>query len=330
MARDFNVYGLGNALLDLQLHAEEEDLRALELEKGAMILVDPERRRRILDRFRGEQPHRASGGSAANTMIAISQLGGKAAFSFLIGDDAHGRHYREEMEELGIRVHTNPARDRPTGTCVVLITPDAERTMTTTLGVSSDFGPENVGEDLIRGSEWVYIEGYLFSTESGRRAVERAIELAREHDTKVAVTFSDTFIVDGFGDALRGAVARADLIFTNHIEARAYTCKEDEDEVFASIRKVAPRVIMTMHERGARADFHGDEYFFDPFRVDAVDETGAGDMFAGGMLYGMTNDLSIVEAGRLASFLASRVVAQLGPRLTADARELVATYKGGA
>lgn len=325
MAGDFNVYGLGNALLDLQLHVEEEDLRALQLEKGGMILVDAEQRQRILDYFGDVHPHRASGGSAANTMIAISQLGGKAAFSCLIGDDSYGRHYREEMEALGITVHTDPARDRPTGTCVVLITPDAERTMTTTLGVSADFGPENVGEHLIRDSEWVYIEGYLFSTESGRRAVDVAIELARKHDTKVALTFSDTFIVNAFADALRAAVARADLIFTNHVEARAYTREEDEEDIFASIREVAPRVIMTLHERGARADFEGDEYFFDPFPVEAVDETGAGDVFAGGMLYGITNELSIAQAGRLASFLASRVVAQLGPRLRADVPELVAT-----
>lgn len=330
MARDFNVYGLGNALLDLQLHAQGDDLKALGLEKSGMTLVDPEERGRILAHFDAEQPHRASGGSAANTMIAISQLGGKAAFSCLVGDDEHGRHYREEMEALGITVHTNPAPDRETGTCVVLITPDAERTMTTTLGVSADFGPENVSASLIARSEWVYIEGYLFATEPGRAAVERVLELAGEHGTKVAVTFSDTFIVDGFGDALRDAVGRADLIFANQLEARAYTRRQDEDQVFAAIRGVAPRVIMTLHERGARADFEGEEHFFAPFKVEAVDETGAGDMFAGGLLYGITNRHSVAESGRLASFLASRVVAQLGPRLQADLPGLVATQLGSA
>lgn len=321
--RDFNVYGLGNALLDLQLHASEQDLEALKLAKGGMTLVDIDQRGRILDRFADERPHMASGGSVANTMIALSQLGGRGAFSCLVGDDAHGRHYRDEMEALGIKVHTEPVSGGATGTCVVLITPDAERTMSTTLGVSAEFGPEQVSEDLIARSEWIYIEGYLFSAEPGRAAVRRALELAERHDTQVALTFSDTFIVETFGEPLREAARRSDLIFANHLEARAYTGEQDEDRVFASVRDAAPNVIMTLHERGARADFGGQEHFFEPFKVQAVDETGAGDMFAGGILYAITNRHEIPEAGRLACFLASRVVAQLGPRLEADFAELL-------
>ena len=322
-ARDYNVYGLGNALLDLQLHASEHDLATLGLSKGGMSLVDVEGLARILDHFSAASPHMASGGSVANTMIAISQLGGRGAFSCLVGDDAHGRHYRTEMEELGITVHTEPVPEGATGTCVVLITPDAERTMSTSLGVNADFGPENVSADLVACSDWVYIEGYLFSTEKGRAAVRRALELAQAAGTRVALTFSDSFIVESFGEPLRDAVRRADLVFANHIEARAFTEEEDEDEVFAKVRTAAPNVIMTLHERGARADFGGQEHFFEPFKVEAVDATGAGDMFAGGMLYGITNEHTVPEAGRLACFLASRVVSQLGPRLQADMGELL-------
>ncbi len=324
--RDFDVYGLGNALLDLQVNVAEQDLDTFGLEKGGMTLIDTDQRRGILDHF--ENPHRASGGSAANTMIAISQLGGSAAFSFLVGDDAHGKHYTDEMEALGIAVHTAPVPDGATGTCVILITPDAERTMTTTLGVSAEFGPGNVSEELLARSEWIYVEGYLFSTESGQAAVRRAIEYAKLHDTRVAVTFSDAFIVEMFGEPLRSAVADADLIFANEVEARAFTGKDEEGEVFGALRGVAPSVIMTLHDRGARANFQGEDLFFDPFKVDAVDETGAGDMFAGGILYGITNNHTPPEAGRLASFLASRVVSQLGPRLQHDVRELVRSMEG--
>ena len=325
--REFNVYGLGNALLDLQLHIADEDLEALGLEKGGMTLVDTDRRHDILNHFGEEEPHRASGGSVANSMIAVSQLGGAAAFSGLVGGDANGRHYRQEMEALGITVHSEPVADGATGTCVILITSDAERTMTTTLGVSAEFGRSDVSEDLVRRSEWVYLEGYLFSTENGRQAVRRTIDLAKAHDTKVAVTFSDTFIIEAFGDTLQAAVADADLVFANHVEAAAYTGRDVEEDVFRDIRNVAPNVIVTMHERGARADFAGTEYFFDPFVVDAIDETGAGDVFAGGILYGITNNHTVPQAGRLASFLASRVVAQLGPRLQTDVKQLVASLE---
>ncbi len=321
--REFNVYGLGNALLDLQVHAAEADLEALGIEKGGMTLVDTGQRQQILDHFGEATLHRASGGSVANTVITVSQLGGFAAFSGLLGDDAHGRHYREEMEAVGIEVRTATVPRGATGTSVILITPDAERTMTTTLGVSADFGPANVSEDVMRRSEWLYIEGYLFSTDSGRAAVRRAIELAKAHDVKVALTFSDAFVVREFGQALKEAVADAELVFANHVEAKEYTGKEDEDEVFRELRRVAPNVIVTLHERGARASFGDTEYFFEPFKVQPVDVTGAGDTFAGGLLYGITNDHTVAETGRLASFLASRVVAQLGPRLQADVRELV-------
>ena len=195
--------------------------------------------------------------------------------------------------------------------------------MNTHLGASIELDEKDVSAELIEASKWLYVEGYLFSQPSGQRVAKRAISYAKECGTKVAVTFSDGFIVEFFGEALRAAVAQADLAFANFNEARKFTGAEEENEVFQRLSQAVPTAVMTLSERGARISDSGNEYFIPPFKTQAVDDTGAGDMFAGGFLYGLTHGHSVEESGRLACYLASRVVSQLGPRLECDVRELL-------
>ncbi len=318
-----DVYGLGNALMDLQLQITEDELVDLGLEKAAMKLVEVEEQKRLIGAFADRTVHRASGGSAANTMIAVSQLGGKSAYGCMLGDDDFGRAYAREMDGLGILLHTTPLFGQPTGTCVVLITPDAERTMNTHLGASASLDAAHVREEILARAKWLYVEGYLFSSSPGRNAVRKAVDLAKANGVKVAVTFSDGFIVDVFGESLREVVSKADLVFANLHEARKFTGEDAEDDIFAKLCSSAPNAVMTMSERGSRVYFSGQSAMIAPFLVHAVDDTGAGDMFAGGFLYGITHGLSGQDAGRLACFLASRVVSQMGPRLRGDVRTLL-------
>ncbi len=321
--RKFAVYGIGNAIMDLQLQARDEDLKALQLEKGGMALVEPERQRELLEYFAGFPIHRASGGSAANTMIAIAQLGGKTAYGCLVGDDEYGHYYLNEMNELGVVLHTAPVSGAVTGTSIIIISTDAERTMNTHLGASAGFDGTLVSHECIRDAEWLYIEGYLFSSETGRDAVRAAVRLAKESGTKIAVTFSDAFIVDFFGDALREAVAAADLVFANLTEAKRFAGTEDEEAAFAGLCAASPGAVMTMSERGARIQWQGAKTAVSSFPVKAIDDTGAGDMFAGGFLYGVSHGMSAQDAGRLACILAGRVVSQLGPRLKENVRTVI-------
>ena len=323
MNRRFHVYGLGNAIMDLQLKAKDSDLEKLKLLKGGMKLVEPEDQKALLEHLHGYDIHQASGGSAANTMIAIAQLGGFVAYGCVVGDDLYGNFYLEEMEQLGVLLHTLPLPGRTTGTCVILVTPDAERTMNTHLGASVELDEEHVNEELIADSEWIYIEGYLFSQASGQRVVKRAIELAVKHKTKIAMTFSDGFIVDVFGGPLREAAQSADLVFANFTEASKFTGATNPDEVYSKFAASFPAAVMTMSEKGARVRFEGKDYLIPPFPTKAVDDTGAGDMFAGGFLYGLSEGMEPEEAGRLACYLASRVVSQLGPLLQCDVKELL-------
>lgn len=326
MSRKFQVYGIGNGIVDLQMRVNDDTIEQFALTKGEMRLVDLNSQNRLLMHARGIA-HRASGGSAANTMIGLVQLGAKAAFSCLLGDDEYGHFYCDEMRALGVHIEAPFSKAEPTGTCVVLITPDAERTMNTHLAASAGFGSEHVNEALIRDSEWLYVEGYLFSSESGQEAVRKALRIAKEAGTKVAVTFSDGFIVEVFGDSLRAAVKQADLIFANINEARKFTGETDDEKVFAKLRTAAPNVVMTRSEKGVWLNVNDQETRLPAFAVKAVDDTGAGDMFAGGFLYGLTSKQSPETSAKIACFLASRVVSQLGPRLMGNVKSLLAENK---
>ncbi len=321
-----DVYGIGNAIIDLQVQIDESRFQDLGLEKGGMKLLEQDEQKQLLSSFEGSDLNRASGGSAANTMIALAQLGASTGYGCIVADDENGRFYLEEMKELGIELHARPVPGEVTGTSVILITPDAERTMNTHLGASALFGPEHVSEEMIRMSSWLYVEGYLFSSEGGRAAVDKAVAIAIEANVKIAVTFSDGFIVEVFGDALRKTVAEADLIFANLNEAHSFAGEEDdEDKVFEMLRQSVSSVVMTRGEKGARVFHDGVESLIDPFPVEAVDETGAGDMFAGGFLFGLSQGLSGADSGKLACRLASEVVGQLGPRLTGDIRGIASS-----
>ncbi len=327
MSRNFDVYGVGNAIMDLQLQIADEAIAVLGLEKAGMKLVDVAEQKAIIEYFHGQQINQTSGGSAANTMIAIAQLGGQVGYGCRVGDDSFGEAYLAEMAELRVQISSRPVEGSPTGTCVILITPDAERTMNTHLGASASLDEGDVDEAAIKNAQWVYIEGYLFSSESGQRVTRKVVELAKRHSTKIAVTFSDGFIVDFFGESLRHVVSNADLVFANLNEARRFTGLVDSqvpaEKVFEVFKSSAPTAVMTMSEHGALVSDQAGVYKITPVKTQAVDDTGAGDMFAGAFLYGVTHGLSSAESGKLGCLLASRVVSQLGARLAGDLRQFV-------
>lgn len=326
MKRKFDVYGVGNAIIDLQLRVSEEDITKLKLEKGGMRLVDAEEQRRLFSYFGARLDKQASGGSAANTMIALGQLGGTGAYACMVGEDAFGEFYLEEMKQLGVQIGTKPKGGCQTGSSVVLITPDAERTMNTNLGASVELSPDDVKEQQIAASQWLYIEGYLLAQENGRAVVERAVQHAKRHNTKVALTFSDGFIVDIFREPLEKVVKEADLIFANKNEGASFTgisASRDgaETEIFEQLLKRVPNVVLTLGASGVLCEYGKERHRVAAYPVTAVDDTGAGDMFAGAFLYGITHDLGVEQSARLACLLSSKVVSQLGPRLTGDVRQ---------
>ncbi|MDQ6993050.1 MAG: adenosine kinase [Mariprofundus sp.] len=311
----YNVYGVGNAIMDMQVRCEDTFLATTGIEKGMMTLVDEERQKTVLDALLDHKVNYCSGGSAANTIVGIADMGGSTAYACKTGNDAYGEQYLDEMKKLGIAIEV--AQDKgQTGSCVVLITPDAQRTMLTNLGISASLSADDISETEIAKAEYVYIEGYLFAGESTRDAALKAIELAKKHAVKVALTISDPFLIDICRDQFQALIeGPVDLLFCNEEEARALTGLVDPIECAQAIHKQCANVALTLGKNGSIIMHQGEVFPIEGVDAEAVDTTGAGDMYAAGVLYGITNGLTWQQAGHLGSHAAARVVSQLGARL---------------
>src|SRR5262245_23372703 len=217
-----------------------------------MRLVDLAEQKMLLDRYQHQEPKLVSGGSVANSIIAFSQLGGQAAFIGCVGDDRYGLFYASEFEELGIDIGNPIIVNEATGTCMCIVTPDAERTMRTCLAVSSHLSARHVDEARVKNSDWLFIEGYVFANpDTGQTAIREAIRVAKQNGTKVAVTCSDAFIVHVFGDALREALDHTDLFFCNESEACAVTQTDNAEEAFKKLERHVKSVVVTNGPHGA-------------------------------------------------------------------------------
>lgn len=311
----YDVYGVGNSLVDIQAHVTDEFLESLGYPKGGMTLVDEATQLKVLEKLNGVPISRCAGGSAANTIMGIADFGGSVVYAGKTARDEIGEFFLKDMRESGVRIEVSPVAGQ-SGTCVILITDDAQRTMLTNLGVSSQLSPDDIDEEEIANSKYVYVEGYLFTGESTRAAAMKAIELAKKHNVKVAFTVSDPFLInlfrDDFWKLIEGPV---DLLFCNLDEARSLTQKEDPVDCAQEIHQHAENVAMTLGADGSLLMHESRAIPIEGVPTQAVDTTGAGDMYAAGILYGITNNLSWKQSGHLASHAASRVVSQLGARL---------------
>ena len=316
MKKPFQLCGLGNALVDIFLDLSEEDFAVLGVERATMRLVELDAQKDLLQRFRDRELRLVSGGSVANSVIAFSQLGGQAAFLGCVGDDRYGLFYQTEFEELGIDFGNPPLVGETTGTCLCVVTPDAERTMRTCLAVSSHLAARHVDELTIEASEWLFVEGYVFANPAtGQGAIREALRLAKQHGVKVALTCSEAFVVNVFGDAFFEALKQADLLFCNESEACAVAKAGNAEEAFAKLKGIVPWCVVTAGPQGAYVRQGGVEAHVPAVACAPRDLTGAGDMFAGAFLYGITHGVPADRAARAACFLAMKVISQVGARL---------------
>ncbi len=322
MAKRYHVYGIGAALVDTEIDVTDTDLTAMAVEKGVMTLVDEARQAQLLEHLSGHLVHskRASGGSAANTIIGIAQFGGSTFYSCKVANDDNGQFYLRDLQTAGVACHVEKERDHGiTGKCLVMITPDAERTMNTYLGISATLSMTDLCEESIKASEYVYLEGYLVTSPTGRAAAIRTREIAEQHGVKTSLSFSDPGIVTYFRDGLKEMIGdKIDLLFCNSHEALSWAQTDDLDAAITEIKKVARQFAITLGAEGALV-FDGVQlHEIAPHKVKAIDTNGAGDMFAGAFLYGITQGWSFPDAGKLASVAAATVVSDYGPRLTAE------------
>ena len=331
----YDVYAMGNALVDLEYKVTDEFLEQNGIEKGLMTLVEEDRQQELIKLLDESQQHlikKQCGGSAANTVMALAQFGGTGFYSCRVANDEFGRFYLDDINSHGVDslYSGKKAPEGHSGTCLVLVTPDAQRTMLTHLGISAGYSPIEVDREALIQSNWLYIEGYLVASETAQKAILEAKEIAEDKGVKTAFTMSDPNMVKFFKHHIDQVLAKkVDLLFCNEEEALAFSGKSTIKDAREFLKDYAHRFAITLGKNGA-VIWDGTTYIdIESYDVKAIDTNGAGDMFAGSFLYGITHEHGPADSGSFASLAASKVVGQFGPRLSlAESKELVQHISG--
>lgn len=317
--KKYHIFGLGNALVDTEIQVSDQDLARLEIEKGLMTLVDEDRQQFLVESL---QDHltlssRACGGSGANTVISLTQFGGKGYMACKVADDENGQFYLQDLIDNGVDHSGSDQLDAGiTGKCLVMVTPDAERTMNSFLGIGETLAPDDIDAVAIAESEYVYIEGYLVTSDTGRAAAIKARETAQAAGTKVAMSLSDPGIVEYFKVGLEEIIGDGiDLLFCNKQEALCWCDTESLETAIEQLQKTAAQFAITLGAEGVVVYDGCSLQRAAAQPITAVDTNGAGDMFAGAYLYAITQGRSCMEAATFANRAASAVVGKYGPRL---------------
>ena len=325
MTQTFDVVGIGNAIVDVIARADEAFLARESLAKGTMALIDAERAETLYRRM--GPAIESSGGSAGNTMAGIASLGGAGAYVGKVRDDLLGEVYRHDITALGVRFDTPAAVSGPgTARCLILVTPDGQRTMSTYLGACVELGPDDIDPATIRAARITYLEGYLFDPPQAQAAFRKAAAIAHAAGRKVALSLSDPFCVGRHRAAFRDLVAgEVDILFANEAEICALYETEDFAAAAAAVRGQVAVAALTRSEKGSILIAEGAEH-----RVEAapaarvVDTTGAGDLYASGFLHGLTRALPLPICGRLGSLCAAEIISHVGARPEAELKGLAA------
>jgi sugar/nucleoside kinase (ribokinase family) len=317
----YHVYGIGNALADIEFEVTADRLQELKIDKGVMTLIDADRQAEIVAQLQEAPSKLSSGGSAANTIIAIAQLGGKCFYSCKVANDETGTLYVEDLVNTGVdtNLHENERADGITGKCLVLVTPDADRTMNTYLGISADFSTAELVPDAICQSEYLYMEGYLVTSPTGKAAAIQARKIAQQNGVKATLSLSDPNMASFFKEGLIEMIGPGlDFIFANEAEALKMAETQDISAAIAQMKTWTNGFALTRGAKGSIV-FDGENLIeIEPMAVTAIDTVGAGDMYAGAFLYGITHGMSFADAGTLASRASARIVTQFGSRLAAE------------
>ena len=324
MSKKFQVVGIGNAMVDVLAHAEDDFLAANGIQKGIMQLVDRDRGIQIYDRLGPAQE--VSGGSAANSIAGIAHLGGRTAYVGKVKDDQLGAIFAHDLRSQGTVYETALApRDHPaeTGRCFILVTPDGERSMNTYLGITEFLHPDDIDEAMMADAEWIFLEGYRFDGPDSHEAFAKAIAAARAAGGTVSITLSDPFCIErhraAFNAMLRDHV---DLLFANRAEILSMYETEDFEAALSAAAKGVETVVCTESEKGAHILSGGQRWHVPAVETNVVDATGAGDLFAGAFLWGLAEGHDLETCGRMGCIGGAEVISHIGARVQADLKEM--------
>ena len=310
------IFSIGNILIDILADVTDGEITSLNLDKGIMKLVDDGERKKILDFLKERKCEYNCGGSAPNTTIALSGLGVACGLSGKVGDDELGEKYIKRLREQGVRSYVSSGKGH-TGTSIILITPDSERTMNTSLGINREYSLNELNGEAIGEADYFYFTGYMWDTDSQKTALLEAINTARMNGTKIAFDLADPFAVSRSRDDFLSMIHHHyDIVFANREEARLLFDSHTVDESVEKLAHLCEIAIVKDGSNGSYVASGGRVWKIPVFKVDAVDSTGAGDTYSAGFLYGLTQGFSLEKSGLFASWLASRIVTAKGAQFT--------------
>lgn len=323
----FGVVAVGNALVDVLAHTSEDFIQSQKeshgMEKGGMTLIEEDRAVELYKQM--DAGVETSGGSAANTMAGFASFGGKGAFIGKVADDQLGDIFKHDMNVQGLSFETQPLiAGSKTGRCLILVTPDAERTMNTFLGAATELTANDIEQDVITSGMVTYLEGYLFDKENAKSAFIKAAEFAHDAGHRVALTLSDSFCVDRHrSDFLRLVENHIDILFANEDEIKSLYMCENFDEAISAVSENVEVAAITRGEKGAVIISKGQKIEIAAEAVEKIiDTTGAGDQFAAGFLFGFTQGYDLEKCGKLGCLAAAEVISHIGPRPQVSLKEL--------
>ena len=315
VAKNLDVVGIGNAIVDVLAHSTDNFLLENEISKGVMTLIGETATRQLYSKM--ENPEEQSGGSAANTIACIASMGGKCAFIGKVNDDAAGRSFQNSIRSSGILFETQSSKDsEATAKCLVLVTPDAQRTMLTYLGACSQLGPKDIDADIIRASKFTYLEGYLWDPEPAKKAFLLAAKIAHSANRKVALSLSDPFCVSRHRNEFKELIKNdINILFANEDEILSLYEVNRLSEAIDAVSENCELAAITRGSKGSIIVADKKIHSIDPAPVDKVlDTTGAGDAYAAGFLYGLVRDMDLYEAGCLGGVAAGEIITHMGGR----------------
>ena len=321
--KHLDVITMGNAIVDVLAHVEEEFLSANEIEKGAMTLIDGARAKEIYDAM--PPAVEISGGSAGNTAAGIASFGGNAGYIGKVRDDQLGEVFSHDLKAIGVEYRTERASEGPeTARCFILVTPDAQRSMNTFLGACHGLSTDDIDAKFIAGAKVLYMEGYLYDPPKAKEAFHFASEKAKAAGTEVSLTLSDSFCVDRFRDEFLDLIENhVDILFANEDELKSLYLTEDFDQAVDRIHEICPLSAVTRSEKGSIIITPKERHQVEAFPVDSlVDTTGAGDQYAAGFLYGYAAGKDLKTCGKLGSLAAAEVISHFGARPETPLSEL--------
>ncbi|MBL7054473.1 adenosine kinase [Candidatus Woesearchaeota archaeon] len=323
----YDVFGIGNAIMDFLIQVHPDELIELDLKKGQFHLIDEEHSKKILEKVKNSEMKIVPGGSSANTLYGISLIGGSVVFCGKVGKDKHGDIYEQKL--IGANAKSNIKRidSHKTGHAITFITPDSERTFAVHLGAAIKLEKEDIFFDDLKNSKILHIEGYQLEDPSLRSVSLHAMDFAKKNNVKISIDLADSGIVGRNKEDIKKIVKEfADIIFANEDEAKSFVNKKP-DEALHEISEMCDIAVIKLGEKGSLVKRGNEIHKINPYKSKAKDTTGAGDMYAAGFLHGLANNYDLEKCGNIGSYLAAKVVEQIGARLDKIDKEAIDKIK---